>query len=112
MQSRSEAHWSSSVVSLPVWSFGRVAMLHQDLPFFWADMSIYPGNSGGPVIENGKLCGVVSAQAMIPLEGLSNLATRIPFGKIIKARFIKQLLDAQDEKLDSTEAMRKSETGP
>jgi CBS domain-containing protein len=44
-------------------------MVHHILPFFWADMSIYPGNSGGPVVEDGKLVGVVSAQAVEFLIG-------------------------------------------
>jgi hypothetical protein len=44
------AHWRSSFFSLPTFSFGKVSMLHNALQFFWADMSIYPGNSGGPVI--------------------------------------------------------------
>lgn len=47
-QHPASAHWSSSHFSLPVFSFGRVSMLHDALPFFWADISIYPGNSGGP----------------------------------------------------------------
>jgi hypothetical protein len=92
------AHWSSSYVSLPVYSWGKVSMLHSELPFFWTDMSIYPGNSGGPVIENGKLVGIVSAQASVSLEGLPDVRTRIPFGKIIKTCFVKTLLEEQEAK--------------
>lgn len=92
--------WASNSYSLPVFSFGRVSLLHQNLNFFWADMSIYPGNSGGPIIENNKLVGIVSAQAVIPIESNDQmgLSTRIPFGKIIKAKYIKELLVRQIEK--------------
>ena len=88
------AHWSSSYFSLPVSSFGRVSMLHALLPFFWADMSIYTGNSGGPVVANDRLVGVVSAQAAIPLDEAPDVLTRMPFGKIIKTRFVRALLES------------------
>ncbi len=44
-------------------------MVHGSLPYFWADMSTYPGNSGGPVIANDRLIGIVSHQAQTPIEG-------------------------------------------
>lgn len=92
------AHWSSSYFSVPTFSFGRVSMLHDALPFYWVDMSIYPGNSGGPVIESGKLVGVVSGQPTIPVESAEQLRTRIPFGKVMKAIYITELLEAQAKK--------------
>lgn len=92
------AQWSSSFFSLPSFSFGRVSMVHDELPFFWADMSIYPGNSGGPVIEGDKLVGIVSGQPTIPVEDSEKFRTRIPFGKIIKAKFIADLLSIQEQK--------------
>ena len=91
-------HWSSSYFSLPVFSFGRVSMMHDQLPFYWIDMSIYPGNSGGPVIENNKLVGAVSAQAILPADSNPNVKTRIPFGKIIKAKYVHELLQVQEQK--------------
>ena len=91
-------HWSSSYFSLPVYAFGRVSMLHDSLPFYWADMSIYPGNSGGPVIENENLVGVVSAQATLPIDQAPKVRTRIPFAKIIKTQFVKDLLKVQHVK--------------
>lgn len=92
------AHWSSSHFSLPVSSFGRVSMLHDQLPFFWADMSIYPGNSGGPVVANDQLVGIVSAQATLPIDAVPNVQTRIPFGRIIKSGFVRALLEEQEKK--------------
>ena len=97
-QTGMESEWASHVCSLPVFTWGKVAMSHANLFFYWCDMSIYPGNSGGPVIENGKLVGVVSAQAVIPLDEEYNLRMRIPFGKVIKAKYIKQLIDEQEIK--------------
>ncbi len=92
------AHWASSYFSLPVFSFGKVSMLHGELPFYWCDMSIFPGNSGGPVIENGKLVGVVSTQATLPIDEVPNVKTRIPFGKMIKTCYVKELLQIQEQK--------------
>jgi hypothetical protein len=90
--------WSSSSYSLPVFSWGKVSMLHDNIPSYWCDMSIYPGNSGGPVIENGKLVGVVSAQASIPIDSLSQFRTRIPFANIIKTKFVMELIKTQENK--------------
>ena len=87
--------WSSDAVSVPVSAFGRVSMLHSALDYFWCDMSIYPGNSGGPVIENDKLVGIVSAQALISTEAPYETPMRIPFGRIMKAKHLKPLMDRQ-----------------
>ena len=84
--------WDTEVISEPTLSFGRVGMFHPELEYFWCDMSAYPGNSGGPVIENGKLVGIVSGQATIRDTG------RIPFCKVIKAKYIKDLLQIQVQK--------------
>lgn len=84
-------HWASSAISLPVFSFGRVAMSHPRFPFFWADLSIYPGNSGGPVIEEDQLVGIVSAQATVD-------GTRIPFARVVRAERLRPLLDEQRSK--------------
>ncbi|MFC3153487.1 trypsin-like peptidase domain-containing protein [Litoribrevibacter euphylliae] len=97
-QHPASAHWSSSHFSLPVFSWGKVSMLHENLPFYWCDMSIYPGNSGGPIIEDGKLVGIVSAQATLPIDDAPQVRTRIPFGKIIKTSFVKELLEIQEQK--------------
>lgn len=91
-------NWSSSYFSIPTFSFGRVSMLHDSIPFFWIDMSIYPGNSGGPVIEGNKFVGIVSGQPTIPVEESEKLRTRIPFGKVIKTKFIADLLSIQEKK--------------
>lgn len=97
-QHLSQKAWSSACYSLPVSSFGRVSMLHPLLPFFWADVSIYPGNSGGPVVANDRLIGIVSQQATLPIDDVPHVLTRIPFGRIIKSSFVRELLDEQRQK--------------
>jgi hypothetical protein len=97
-QHPASAHWSSSHFSLPVASFGRVSMLHPALPFYWVDMSIYPGNSGSPVVSNDRLVGIVSAQAILPMDDAPDVRTRIPFGRIIKSIFVRHLLQTQEQK--------------
>jgi S1-C subfamily serine protease len=92
------AHWSSSYYSLPVAAFGKVSMLHADLPFFWADMSIYPGNSGGPVVAGDRMVGIVSEQATLPIDDVPQVRTRIPFAKIIKTSYVHALLRTQEQK--------------
>lgn len=97
--------WSeSSHVSLPTFAFGRVSMLHDRLHYFWADLSVYPGNSGGPVVEGDKLVGVVSANASVPLDVVNpadgsrlpvSVAMRAPFGKASKAGLIRPLIAEQ-----------------
>jgi hypothetical protein len=44
------------------------------------------------------LVGIVSGQPTIPLEESEKLRIRIPFGKIIKAKFVADLLSAQEGK--------------
>lgn len=97
-KSPAEANWSSELLSLPVLSFGRVSMLTPFLPFFWGDISIYGGNSGGPVVTNDGLIGIVSEQATIPVEKVPGVKVRIPFAKITKAKYVRELLDIQIQK--------------
>jgi hypothetical protein len=87
------AAWASDAVSLPTFSFGRVGMSHPDLPFFWADMTIFPGNSGGPVVEEDRLVGIVTNQPSLQgeLDG-SPFEYRVPFCCAIKAKFIRDLI--------------------
>lgn len=97
-QPKALAHWSSSYYSLPVFSFGKIAMFHKDIDYFWADISIYAGNSGGPIVCNGKLIGIVTANAVIPLVNDTNFSMRIPFAKLTKSKHIVKLIQYQKEK--------------
>jgi hypothetical protein len=97
--------WGSSFVSLPSTAFGRVSMLHPSLGYFWADLPIYPGNSGGPVVEGDRLVGLVSSQPVVPdpviYEG-KDLAltaiTRVPFARVTKGKHVRALVDTQFQK--------------
>lgn len=93
------AQWSASYLSLPTFSFGRVGMTHADLPFFWADMTIYGGNSGGPVIEGDRVVGFVSEQPILPTEGVDRgIHYRVPFCRAIKAVFVRDLITTLQER--------------
>jgi hypothetical protein len=92
-----EVNWASNVFSLPAFAFGKVSMLNEELSYFWADMSVYPGNSGGPVIEDDKLVGIVTAQPVIPSSD-DSILVRIPFGRIVKAKYLFDLIRQQEQK--------------
>ena len=100
------ANWMPSIVSLPTFSFGRVGMRHEALKFFWSDMTIAPGNSGGPVVDaSGHLVGIVSAQSTVMVEPAENvdadapaLFARFPFARSVSASEIPALLEQQVEK--------------
>lgn len=110
-----ESLWSSRYFSLPTFTFGKISMLNEGLSFFWTDMSIYPGNSGGPVIENNKLVGIVHGQPIEEkksnLELIEDMPKHVrdviktvvidiplPFGKIIKAKYLFDLIKEQEKK--------------
>ncbi|MGA0594094.1 S1 family peptidase [Enterovirga sp. CN4-39] len=97
---RGSSHRGSASVSVPIGSFGRVSMLEDDLPYFWADLSIYPGNSGGPVIEDNKLVGIVSGQGLVPLDSDPDTLVRVPFANVIKGKHLRSLIDLQMANMD------------
>lgn len=87
--------YQSNVVVLPVSTFGSIAMSHPNLPYFISDITIYPGNSGGPIIKQNKLIGIVSAQIPTPVSSIENnkvsttsLYSRGSLAKVIKAKYI------------------------
>jgi len=93
--------WSASTVSLPTFSFGKIAMTDSRLPFFWGDVSTYPGDSGGPVIRQDTLVGIMSGQATFESQ-------RIPFAYIIKINYLKDLLEKQIELYNEEQILIKS----
>jgi hypothetical protein len=109
--------FSSRAVSLPLptLAFGAVSMLHDRLPHVWCDMSVYPGNRRGPVIEANELVGIVSGNAFVRERTLESEAgvelpiwndVRIPFGHMGKARYALELVAKQAEKDRRREAER------
>lgn len=80
--------YQSNVVVLPVSTFGNIAMAHEKLSYFIGDITVYPGNSGGPIIRGNKLIGIVSGQVLIPLQNSSYLSSRGTLAKIIKTENI------------------------
>ena len=105
--SRAAVLWESALVSEPALSFGRISMLHTSLSSFWVDMSIAPGNSGGPVVENDHLVGIIQRQAtenvmIINQAGQTasadDLKTYMPFASVSKSANLKPLIAMQQEK--------------
>lgn len=88
----------SSDVALPCFTFGKISTIYPDLHYFWGDLRVYPGNSGSPVVEDGKLVGIVSSEAVIEYE---KDFLSIPVAKATKAKFLGHLLDEQIRKDDS-----------
>lgn len=103
-----ERAWASNYLSLPVFAFGRVAMLHPAVEQVWCDLSVSPGNSGGPVVEDGKLVGIVVKQALESGRVLEDDDTKeeagyvaevlLPFTLAVKARHIRDLVTQQISK--------------
>jgi hypothetical protein len=125
-----EQQWASESYSLPSFIFGRVGMLHRRLPHFWCDFGPYPGHSGAPIVEDGKMVGVISTQGLsydevfrknpkpeamkeFPYLRTDLVAeTRISFGRGFQTRFVKELLDVQLKRDRSVEESRRPSTSP
>lgn len=85
-------------MTLPMVSWGKVGMSHPENGFTYIDVSIYPGNSGGPVVDShsGRLVGIVSSQAnefVMLGQTNTNLSHRIPFGVIVNQLGIRELME-------------------
>lgn len=98
--------YQSKDVVLPLVTIGKIAMFHNQLQYFIGDITVYPGNSGGPVISNNKMIGLVSEQLYIPLdvepknyfdEGVK-LLTRGTLTKLIRSKNILPLLRELQER--------------
>jgi S1-C subfamily serine protease len=103
--------YQSNVVVLPVSTFGSIAMFHHRLSYFISDITVYPGNSGGPIIKANKLIGIVSGQVLIPADKRdanndyysTSLFSRGTLTKVIKAEYvIRGLQKLQQIELDKS----------
>jgi hypothetical protein len=57
---RAITNWESDRVYVPIVTTGTVHSFDKTLPYFYSDIFIYHGNSGGPIIKGNKLIGIVS----------------------------------------------------
>ncbi|MBM4637344.1 trypsin-like serine protease [Rhodococcus hoagii] len=94
-----EAAWHAHAQSLPTVSWGHVANRHPDVARFWADISIYPGNSGGPLVAGNQMVGVVCAQALV--EG-----NRVPFANVVQSQLVRMMIDELKLKTAKAQALR------
>jgi hypothetical protein len=97
--------YQSNVVVLPVSTFGNIAMAHDQLSYFIGDITVYPGNSGGPVIKDNKLIGIVSGQVLIPVDNSNRLSIRGTLAKVIKAEYVIRALRKLQE-IEADKAFR------
>jgi hypothetical protein len=78
----------------PVLSAGHVTLLRDTLSFFWTDIALPAGCSGGPIIEGDRVVGIVTPQiAPVSGEGLPEV---IPasLATISKAAYVRTLIEA------------------
>jgi Trypsin-like peptidase domain len=93
--------WTSAKISVPIVRFGRIAMLHRGVDYFVTNIDVYPGNSGGPIIANGQLVGIILAQAGADTDTTS---VRAPMVYCVAARHVRDLVDTQRARDDSIPA--------
>ncbi|MCC8350742.1 serine protease [Bacillus sp. AF23] len=87
---------------LPIYSFGKVAMNPKDFDYLIGNIFNYGGFSGGPVIFNNKVIGIVSAQVVDKISDEIKTFIRYPMTYIKKTRVILQLFEkirTNEEKL-------------
>jgi len=102
----------SNYVSNPAFTFGHVANPSIHNYFFLSDLTISPGNSGGPIIKEGKLVGIVSLQGNLNVQDKNgnnymDAFYRFPYGFAIKSAHIIPLLNeliAKDEANEKTKS--------
>jgi hypothetical protein len=76
---------------------GHVTSLQERLSFFWTDIPISTASIGGPVIESGKIVGIVTPQ-VAPVADHTNpeLDHLSPFYTVTKAAYVKALLQSHN----------------
>lgn len=89
----------SDIVSLPVISQGAIGDDYSDSNYFGGKILAYHGNSGGAIVSNDKLIGIVSGGLRKPeLLDASNLPTYLTLElKVIKLTQLISLLDQLSE---------------
>jgi Trypsin-like peptidase domain len=60
--------WYSNIVAESLFTFGKVSLPSISKIYFIGDLSIAPGNSGGPAISHDKMVGIISAQGAVPIS--------------------------------------------
>lgn len=99
-QDLARSNWESPTVSLPVVTFGTLRNDAMNAGWFSANIFVYHGNSGGPIIQDNKLIGIVSgANSLVKSSGSQKLEYYIdPQVRLIKAELILPLLRELSER--------------
>jgi hypothetical protein len=89
------AIFQSNTVTLPVVSVGKAIMTRHATPYIISDVFVYHGNSGGPLIQNNKLVGIVHGPNL-ELRQLGGTRLKSYYflngNQFIKAKYILPLL--------------------
>jgi|SRR3990170_1319482 len=91
---RALLNWESWGVAIPVISYGEIEANSNDTDYFYGNIFVYLGFSGGPVIRGGKLIGITSRMISETKQfngSIPNLAL-IHHSIFIKSSLIIQLL--------------------
>jgi hypothetical protein len=106
-----KAAWYSNIVAEVAVTFGKVSIPNFAKIYFIGDLTIAPGNSGGPVISNDKMVGIISAQGAVPIghnngENYPDANSRFPYAYAIKSAYLYPLIKEMIEK-DNRNARKK-----
>lgn len=99
----SSVNWVSKYLYQPVVTFGRISSISKFRPYFFGDVNVMPGNSGGAIVSNDKLIGVVSKQERRSIEDTSGRSYRDAFYRIsytaiiVRISYLMQML-REDER--------------
>lgn len=94
-------NWVSKYLYQPVVTFGKIASISKFKPYFFGDVNVMPGNSGGAIVSNNKLIGIVSKQGRRKIETIDGRSYadayyRIPYiAIIVKIPFLIKLLERE-----------------
>lgn len=102
-----EGAFQSKDIVLPMYVWGKISMEHPKLDYFIADLDGYPGNSGGPLVREGKMIGIISGQILVPIfvrpgdknpSRINNLYSRGNLMHICKPHLIMQYIRELQER--------------
>jgi hypothetical protein len=81
---------------IPTLARGKVTLLRDVLSFFWTDISVSTGSSGGPIVEGDRIVGIMTPQ-VAPAER-QGMAESIPasLATVAKAAYVKTLIRAHE----------------
>jgi hypothetical protein len=87
--------WQSFQITTPILTHGVISDIIQDKNYFFGDTFVYHGNSGGPVVSNNKLVGIVHGFKVDTLKA-ETFHYRLYHSQFMKSDLIFPLLEKID----------------